>query len=72
MGALIQMIYVGNENYLFLKGFNQKGELVFRSSLMPKMVQHEPIHVDAVKQICYTNLYFFHAGYLSRIQNETI
>lgn len=72
MAPIIQMIYVGNDNYLFLKGFNPKGELVFRTSLMPKYLQNEKIVIDEQQQTCYTNLYHFHVGYLGQIANEII
>lgn len=70
MTPLIQMVYVGDNNYLFLKGFNQKGELVFRTSRMPKYLQNEPVVIE--QQMCYTNLYHFHVNYLNRIADELL
>jgi len=72
MGTLIQMVRTSPENILFLYGFNEKGELVFKSSYMPKYLQHELISVDQERQMCYTNLYNFHIGFLERIKNNII
>jgi len=62
MEILIQMVPVTPDVSLFIYGFNEKGEMIFRSSAMPKYLQNETIVID--KDIVYTNLYHFHIQYL--------
>lgn len=54
MAKTIVMVYTG-ENYVFVKGFNSKNEIVFRTSMQPKRVQHEQIKSDGM--MVYTNSY---------------
>lgn len=62
MGTLIQMVRTDPENILFIYGFNEKGELIFRSSRLPKYLQNEKIVIEG--EMCYTNLFHFHINYL--------
>lgn len=55
------------DNTLYLYGFNDKEELVFRSSRNLKFLQSEKIIIE--DHIVYTNLYFFHEKYLEKIKN---
>ena len=52
MAKTIVMVFTG-ENYVFVKGFNSRNEMVFRTSLQPKRVQHEAIKSDG--KLLYTN-----------------
>ena len=69
MTPIIQMIYTGDDNYIFLKGFNEKDELVFRTSRMPKYLQNEKIIID--KDMVYTNLYHFPTYFLRHLITTT-
>jgi uncharacterized protein (UPF0218 family) len=64
---IIQMVKTSDDNYLILYGFNDKGELVFRSSRNFKHLQSEKIVIE--DHIVYTNLYFFHESFLEKIKD---
>ena len=57
MGIIISMVKTEGDNYIFVKGFNSKHEIVFRTSLNPKRVQHEKFEVDSLKGIIYMNAF---------------
>jgi hypothetical protein len=64
-GKNIQMIKTSDEGYLFITDFNSETmELTFRTSRNPEHLQTEKIVVQ--ENMVYTNLYFFHVGYLEK------
>lgn len=68
MGTLVQLVRTDPENVLILFGFNEKGELVFKSSRTPKYLQNEKIVIE--KDMVYTNLYNFHIHFLRHFINQ--
>ena len=70
MGRVLVAVPIDPFTTLFLHGFNDKDELVFRSSRNPSRTQAEvPVVRDGV---CYLNLYFFSSEYLNKLPQETI
>ena len=49
------MVHTSEDNVVFVKGFNSKNEIVFRTSREPKRVQHEAIQTDGLH--VFTNSY---------------
>lgn len=64
---LIQMIWTSENNCLFIYGFNDKGELLFRSSKNIKHLQHEIITIK--NGLVHTNMYFFPKHFIQRFIN---
>ncbi len=62
-----QMVKIDEDTSLFLFGFNDKNELVFRSTRNPSHLQHEMFLIK--DNMCYLNLYFFHINYLKNLTN---
>ena len=59
MEILIQMVPVTPDVSLFIYGFNEKGEMIFRSSAMPKYLQNETIVIDSIyKSISFSYTIF--------------
>jgi len=57
MAIILSLIKTEADNYIFVKGFNSKHEIVFRTSMNPKRVQHEKFEADPVKGILYVSTY---------------
>jgi len=69
-GRKIVIVPIDEFTTLFLHGFNDKDELVFRSSRNPYRTQAE---VPTIKDgVCYLNLYFFSSEYLNRLPQAPI
>ena len=69
-GRVLVLVPIDPFTTLFLHGYNDKDELVFRSSRKPRLTQAEvPVVRDGV---CYLNLYFFSSEYLNKLPQETI
>lgn len=68
MKKTIQMVKTSEDNNLYIIDFTDKEELVFRVSRNPKQLQKEKIIVK--DDMVYTNLYFFHIGFLQKFLNE--
>lgn len=61
----LQQVIIDEDKSIFIKDFNKKtGELTFRSSIEPKLVQKESIVIE--KDMIYTNLYMFHKSFLDK------
>ena len=67
---LIQMVTIDEDTSLFLYGFNDNNELVFRTSRNPGQIQHEKIVVK--DNFCYLNLYYFPIDYLKKLPKEPV
>lgn len=57
MAKTIAMIMTSEGNYVFVKGFNSKHEIVFRTSMQPQRVQHETFKADPLKGLLFLNSY---------------
>jgi len=64
---IIQSVKISDDCILYLYGFNDKNELVFRSSRNLKYLQSETIVIK--NHIVYTNLYFFPEMFLDKIKD---
>jgi len=68
MANIIQMIRTSEDNYIFLIGFTENNELIFRSSRNIKQLQTEEIIVK--DDMVHIDPYFFHISYLQKFLNE--
>lgn len=69
MNSILQQIYLGDNNSLYLIDFDiNTNELSFRTTRNPNYLQKEVIKID--KDNVYTNLYFFNIGYLQKFIQE--
>ena len=69
MCKIIQMVKISDDNSLFILGFTEENELIFRTSMIPNYIQKEKITIK--DNFVYTNLYFFHLDYLKKFLNES-
>ena len=67
MTKIIQMIKVAENNNLYIIDY-ENDYLTFRVSQNPEQLQKEKIIIEGDK--VYTNLYFFHVGFLQKFLNE--
>jgi hypothetical protein len=66
--TIIQLVFLGEDSYLFLYGFNKQRELMFRSSKNIEHLQSEPIKIDVQKQMAYTIFYQIPTFYFRHFQ----
>ena len=64
---IIQYVKVSDDCILYLYGFNDKNELIFRCSRNIQYLQNEMIVIK--DHIVYTNLYFFPESFLKEIKD---
>jgi len=57
MTKTIVQVTTSDDNNVYVKGFNSKHEIVFRTNRYPTRVQHEKFEVDQLKGLLYTNEY---------------
>ena len=68
MTNVIQMVWITEDNCLFIKDYNDKGELTFRTTKNPAHLQTEKVVIEG--ELVYTNLYHFHVFWLKKFLSE--